>query len=288
MPWNKDSGKSGTVRIEITRDYGQVVVKEGEVTPPQGASVMEALKSFAKVETDYGGGFVSSIEGTSNTSGAERSDWFYYLNGIMPAVGADDMQVSSGDSIWWDYHEWQGDDYAPAVVGAYPAPFTRTFGGVKKAAKLLYAEGMETIAREVGAFLAQKGAQVSVTAFTADGLSDADGPTMVFMTCQQATATKGVSSMLTPQRGAFVAIDGDGLVALDSDGNPVKSESTLLVAVVSTARGMGDEAPVWFVLCREMEDAAFAQNLLTSDGDDLNSRVGVVLDEAGQVGQVPK
>ena len=288
MPWNRDTGASGTVRIAITRDFGRTTVRNGRAAPGKGASVMEALESVARVETEYGGGFVSSVEGIATSAGPERSDWFYYLNGIMPAAGAQDVKVAPGDSVWWDYHQWRGDGYAPATVGAYPAPFTRVRGGAKPKAKLLYARGMEPTARVVGAFLAGRGADVSVDALTSGALSRPEGPTMAFMTCGQAKATEGVSAMLDPRRGAFVAIEGDGLVALDAGGRPAPSARPLACAVVSTAKGMGDETPVWFVLCARVEDADLAEKLLTSGRDSLRDRIGAVVDQAGKVSRVPR
>ncbi len=288
MPWNRNRGSSGTVRIAVTRDYGGAKVKEGRVPIPDGASVMEALRSFAGVETEYGGGFVSRIEGIASTKGSSRSDWFYYLNGIMPAAGAQDVRVTPGDRVWWDYREWHGDGYAPAAVGAYPAPFTRGPGGAKPEAKVFYAPGMAAPAEAVGAFLAGRGADVDVAALTSNALSRPEGPTMAFMTCGQAISTEGVSAMLDPRRGAFVAIEGDGLVALDAGGRPAPSAKPLACAVVSTAKGMGDEAPVWFVLCARVEDAGLAEKLLTSGRGGLRDRIGAVVDRTGKVSRVPR
>ncbi len=287
MPWNKNERASGVASISITRDYGHEVIKEGEFAPDKGESVMEALKSFARVETEYGGGFVSSIEGLASMSGSERKDWFFYLNGIMSGVGADQVVLKPGDVVWWDYHEWHGSDFSPAAVGAYPAPFSRGYETDRQGSTVVYGDGMEAAAREVGAFLQKSGAHVEYSNQPAP-FERGRGPSMFFLTCEQAQRTPCVKELLTGKRGAFVALEGGKLVALDADGEPAGAPASVTCAIVSTATGMGDAAPVWFVLCENVDDAGRAVRLLTSGRASLQHKIGVVVDADGKVYQVPR
>ncbi len=287
MPWNRNTGATGGASISITRDYGLEMIKAGEVTPDKGETVMEALKSFARVETEYGGGFVSSIEGLANIGGSERKDWFYYFNGTMAGVGAEDVVLRPGDSVWWDYHEWHGGDFAPAAVGAYPAPFTRGYQTDARASTVVFGDGMEAAAREVGAFLEKSGAGVEYSD-RPSSFERGEGPSIVFLTAEQAQRTQCVGRLMTGDRGAFVALQEGKIVALDANGGRSPTVDPITCAVVGTASGMGDPAPVWFVLCSGPEDAGRAAELLTSERTGLKDKIGAVVESTGRLTRVPR
>ncbi len=102
------------VRVQVTQDFAARVLIDRRIPPSPGMTVMDALRKVAKVETQYGGGFVSSINGLESTYGAGGDaprDWFYYVNGRMAKVGAADKVIRPGDVIRWDYHRWSADDW---------------------------------------------------------------------------------------------------------------------------------------------------------------------------------
>jgi hypothetical protein len=119
------SSQDGSARIVVTRDFGKQHVLSATEDPIEGGeTVMRMLMRNADVKTRYGGRFVNAIKGTgSGTSGTQRLDWFYYVNGIEADVGAAERKVAGGDRIWWDYHDWAGVMRVPAVVGSFPEPF---------------------------------------------------------------------------------------------------------------------------------------------------------------------
>jgi hypothetical protein len=287
MPWNSHTTASGSATISITRDYGREVIRRVDVRPDKGESIMEALQSVARVETEYGGGFVSSVEGLAATGGSARKDWFYYVNGTMPGVGAGEMVLRPGDSAWWDYHQWRGDDFAPAAVGAYPAPFSRGYGTSAQRGTVVYGEGMEAAAREVGAFLRRSGARLDYSARPAS-FERGSRPAMLFLTFEEAQRSPCVKELLTGDRGAFVVFEGGRLVSLDPGGKPAATQGPLTCAVVSTAAGMGDASPVWFVLCEGTGGVGQALSLLTSGRAGLQNSIGIAVDSTGKVYQVPR
>jgi hypothetical protein len=117
--------QSGSAQIVVTRDFGKQRVLSATEDPIEGGeTVMRMLMRNADVKTRYGGRFVSAIKGTgSATSGTQKLDWFYYVNGIEASVGAAERKVAGGDRVWWDYHDWSGVMRVPAVVGSFPEPF---------------------------------------------------------------------------------------------------------------------------------------------------------------------
>ena len=143
-----EAGGDGTASLWITRDRGSEVLLETEVAA--GQTVLQALRSEAEVETRYGGRFVQSIEGVAGSLDEGR-DWFYFVNGVAPDVGAGEVTLRPGDVAWWDHHAWAGRPEVQAVVGAFPEPFLNGWGGERREAVVTYetpeqADGAEAIA----------------------------------------------------------------------------------------------------------------------------------------------
>jgi hypothetical protein len=117
--------------LTVTRDYGTVPVLHrqlGDLT--ESDTVMRALERNADITTRYGGGFVQSIEGLEAKESASGSlDWFFYVNGVESTIGAADYPLHGGESIWWDYRDWDAAMRVPAVVGSWPQPFVGGYEG---------------------------------------------------------------------------------------------------------------------------------------------------------------
>ncbi len=121
-----EGGEAGTAALWVTRDRGAELVLTAEV--PAGLTVLQALDQVADIETRYGGRFVQAIEGIEGSL-AGRRDWFYFLNGIEPDVGAAEVRLRAGDVAWWDFRSWSGEMQQPVVVGAFPEPFRHGWDG---------------------------------------------------------------------------------------------------------------------------------------------------------------
>jgi hypothetical protein len=121
---------TGQARLWITKDRGAQVVLTAVV--PAGQTVLRALDARADVKTRYGGRFVQAIDGVQGSLSDQR-DWFYFVNGLEPDVGAAQVTLHPGDVAWWDYRSWaDGGDRAPAVVGAFPEPFRHGWDGAHR------------------------------------------------------------------------------------------------------------------------------------------------------------
>lgn len=124
-------GEVGEVSLTVTRDYGaEPVLPAATEGASESDTVMRVLDRKAEIETRFGGGFVSSIEGLAEAAeGGRRYDWFFYVNGVESPVGAADFALHGGEAIWWDYRDWSAASRAPAVVGSWPQPLTGGFEG---------------------------------------------------------------------------------------------------------------------------------------------------------------
>jgi hypothetical protein len=121
----------GDAELTVTRDYGTVPVLHRQLGDlNESDTVMRALEDSAEIATRYGGGFVQSIEGLEAEGSGNRSlDWFFFVNGVESTVGAADYSLHGGESIWWDYRDWDAAMRVPAVVGSWPQPFLDGYEG---------------------------------------------------------------------------------------------------------------------------------------------------------------
>jgi hypothetical protein len=117
--------------LTVTRNYGTVSVLHRRLDDlTESDTVMRALERSADITTRYGGGFVQSIGGLEAEARAGRSlDWFFYVNGVESTVGAADYPLHGGESIWWDYRDWDAAMRVPAVVGSWPQPLLGGYDG---------------------------------------------------------------------------------------------------------------------------------------------------------------
>ena len=124
------AGAEGTARLWVTTDRGAEVLVAATV--PAGITVMEAVSREADVEKRYGGRYVQSIDGVEGSLSGQR-DWFYFVNGIEPDVGAAEVTLRPGDLAWWDFRSWKdGGERQPVVVGAFPEPFRNGWRGTPR------------------------------------------------------------------------------------------------------------------------------------------------------------
>jgi hypothetical protein len=120
----------GSVDLTVTREFGAVKLAESSGEANESDTVMRFLESEDEIETRYGGGYVKSIDGVSESErGGHPYDWFFYVNGVESPIGAAEVSLEGGEKVWWDIHNWSASEQVPAVVGSWPAPFTTGWEG---------------------------------------------------------------------------------------------------------------------------------------------------------------
>jgi len=292
MPWARSESGKADVSVGVTRDFGKVLIKSERVKAGDGDSVMDVLEKVADVRTEYGGGFVSSIEGLRYSPAAGGgNDWFYYVNGVLAGVGAAEYRVRSGDHLWWDYHAWGKDNFVPAVVGAYPGPFARGYNGARNTTTVLYDDRLEGAARKIGGFLESQGASVTYRAnLDEKTAAAAKGPAMVVCDTHKAAGTDWIRRLAVGSGTSvtFLNLQGDSLIPLDDSGKPGNTGEDVVAAVVATGSGMGDASPRWLVLCSGEKGASEAVRVLASGTQVLLQKVGVAIGASGAVYPLPR
>lgn len=132
-------GEKGKAQVWVSRDRGATMLESGAV--PAGLTALQGLSRLAKVESGYGGAFVTKIDGVAGSRLHQR-DWFFFVNGYEADRGAASYRLRPGDVEWWDYRSWQGSERAPVVVGAFPEPFLHGYDGKRRAAVVRFGPGL--------------------------------------------------------------------------------------------------------------------------------------------------
>ncbi len=236
----------GDTRLTVTDGFGAVTLLErANPRSAGGDSVMQLLQRNARVETRYGGGFVSSINGVGEQGG--RTDWFFFVNGVYSEEGATSVPVRAGDRIWWDRHDWSTIARTPAVVGSFPEPFLNGYDGERRTTRLECDEAVEAACDVVGERLSELGIIVGRALPGTEG-GDENIRVVVgrWPTIQEDRALAGLAR--GPQAsGVFGRIEegGRALAVLDPRGRVVQrlGAGTGLVA----ATRFEDQAPTWVV-----------------------------------------
>jgi len=173
-PAVESGGVKAEVTIVVTRDFGKELLLEREIEIEPDTSALDALQMVADVETKYGGGFVSSINGISlEYGGANKSkkDWFFYINGVASNMGAKDYILQDGDVEHWDFKDWSYHQFVPAIIGNFPQPFQSGYQGNLKPTVVVYEEAFIKEAQSLAEKLKESGIS-KVSATRHDLLSD--------------------------------------------------------------------------------------------------------------------
>jgi Domain of unknown function (DUF4430) len=254
------------VSVLITSDFGSKELRDSATDGvPAGETVMRLLERRYDVETKYGGGFVDALEGLSagRDASGDPTDWFYYVNGIEADEGAASREVSAGDRIWWDRHDWGTAQRVPAVVGSWPEPFLLGQSG-KRFPLTIVCAGEERSCDEVQTRLADEGikdvAQSSVGTNTgAKVLRVLVGPWEAIRAdpaAQQLEEGPSVS-------GVFARPSVDGIDLLDENGGVADSFADSVGLVAATR--FGEQQPTWVVTGTDDTGVAAAAAALRTD-----------------------
>lgn len=114
----KTDGK--TFNMTITKNNGASTIKTFTMIIDKDKTkenAMEYLKSVTKITQLQGPGFINGIDGLTNVflkdlpisdrqKGYYGIDWFICLNGTLTDVGAPGVYPKAGDTLNFDYHEW--------------------------------------------------------------------------------------------------------------------------------------------------------------------------------------
>jgi hypothetical protein len=277
---------AGEVELTVSRDYGSEVLVDEQDSISESDTVLRLLDGNAEVETRYGGGFVQSIDGLSGgRANGRASDWFFYVDGVESPVGAAEYELSDGERVWWDHHDWTSAMRVPAVVGSWPEPFLHGFDGERFPAEVRCASA-EEVCGAVSGRLESAGAEV-VSPSSQGG--EPAGPRVAVLVGTWARIRTDRDARLLAegpeQSGVFARLSGDrrALLTLLDQRAEVAGSLGRGAGLVAALRP-DDRPPTWVVTGTDPAGVAAAAELL---GEPLGDRFAVATDGGGEPIGVP-
>ncbi len=299
LPPQEDSGlasSGSSVSIIVTRGFSEPAILEKSVAIGEDTTALDGLQMVASVETKYGGGFVSSIEGISSKyegSNKTKEDWLFYINGISLSTGAGGYILRDGDSEHWDYHDWSFRQFIPAIIGDFPEPFVHGIRGVVYPTVVAYQSGWEEEARQIADRLMGLGVP-DVTCQSFDELSagDKESSNLVLVGTSDFAPVEELNEPWN-RLGFFGHFEDGALVVFDSAGELVNGYGAgtgLIQATQSiwNPKGVGaGENVVWVVSGLDEAGVKAAVDVLINHPDDYKYACAVVVTE-GETLRLPQ
>ncbi len=272
----------------VTRDFGRDLILEQEIELEAGTSAMAALQMVADVETKYGGGFVSSINGISSEyAGANQSktDWFFYINGIAGNTGAGDYILRAGDIEHWDFRAWNYHQFVPAIIGDFPQPFQSGYQDKLKPTAVVYEEAFSSEAEALAERLNKYGV-TEISAVRCDLLTDEarENSNLIIVALPDNTLISELNKA-HKKLGFYVYFDQRELITLDAEGSPSwkYSEACGLIQATQNSwnpNGVGSgENVVWMVTGTDVDGARSAAQALVNNDVELRNAFAVVISD---------
>jgi hypothetical protein len=289
-----DSGPSA--RVIVTRSFSKPAILAETVAIGEDTTALDALQVVARVETKYGGGFVSSIEGISTKyegTAKEREDWLFYINGISLSTGAGGYVLKDGDSQHWDYHDWSFRQFIPAIIGDFPEPFLHGIRGVVYPTLVAYQSGFEEEARQIADSLGELGVpDVTQRSFVELSAGERETSNLVLVGTGDFEPIEELNEPWN-RLGFFGHFEDGALVVFDSAGEVVNEYGAgtgLIQATQSiwNPKGVGaGENVVWVVSGLDEAGVRSAVDILINHHDDYKYACAVVVTE-GETLKVPQ
>ncbi|HUA12750.1 MAG TPA: DUF4430 domain-containing protein [Solirubrobacteraceae bacterium] len=235
------------VTLTVTRNFGATAIKPRSPLQVKGQeTVMSLLMRNYDVHTEYAGGFVQSIDGHAGAPQASPPvAWFYYVNGVEAPKGASATNVVSGDSIWWDLHQWGAAEGTPAVVGSFPEPFRNGIAGKRYPVRVECAPGAQQACQTVATSLQRYAIPAAVAGAT--GGSQPDTLRIIVGAVRELDYEGTVRSLESGPRvsGVYAWLTATSLTTLDEAGKAVARYGPGSGVIAATVQD--GEPPVWIV-----------------------------------------
>jgi hypothetical protein len=248
------------VTVTVTRNFGSEQLNRLSARgPSSGETLLGLLSRRVPVGLGPGGRPVESIGGVSG--GAPNVNWSVYANGVLSYPRA---SLHAGDSVWWDLHDWTATRVIRAVVGAYPEPFVRGFGGKRYPTTLECASDVGAACKLVGAALDRARVPYASEYIGSGSGSDTLG---VIVGTWRDVRSELVGGLLTTgpsNTGIYArfAADGTKLELLDQSGGVARSLSSGAGLVAATADSQS--APTWLIVGTDQAGVTAAARALNT------------------------
>lgn len=105
-----DAAAEATMSVQVDVTAYEEEFFFGAVSLPEGATALDALEATGLdyvVEDSQYGAFVSEINDLANGETSPTAGWTYALNNEMALESCDVLVLSDGDTLTWEYAEFE-------------------------------------------------------------------------------------------------------------------------------------------------------------------------------------
>ncbi len=271
-----------SIRLRVSQNFGQDIIFNQAIPLKNDDDLLKIMQDNLELDTSYGGSFISGINGIKMKSGAGRSDWFLYINGIASHTGLRDYVLNDKDEIYWDYHRWNPSSTNNAIIGAYPAPFLGGYRGNNNPTSILHDETSANLVYDLAASLEKLGVKVNLNNISA-GIKNE--PTIVIGTWDNLVANQTLYDLNKgyKRNGMNVHFTSGGLELLDYKGQVAGKGTDKSAVIVAWGRALGDANPLWLIVGTDESGLQKAVNTLINNPENIQGLYGVAILPQGNI-----
>ncbi len=282
---HKTSLENGNIKVIISKDFGKEQLHDDEIPLNENTSVMEIMEENYEVETAYGGGFVNAVDGlksgfTRNKDKRRKTDWFYYINGMLTQVGAKNYYLKPGDTIIWDYHNWSSNMYLSTIIGSYPSNFINGYEDNILNTQIKSTNAFKRESEHLSKFLKDNGLEnVELADLDERELEDDNINSIVIGQFEELLQINYIKNIYKDGKraGLFFEIQ-DNIKALDYQGN-VSKEFKEGAVITSILKNYGSLGTLWIVTGNDDESIKNAIKILYETPEKIEGKFSVIVTE---------
>jgi len=270
-------------KIVVTQDFGSNLILDKWTALTDSESALDVLQRSTELETAYGGGFITGINGVTSEYPSQKKDWFFYINGILSNRGGGSYILNPGDIQHWDLRSWTGTGQVSAIIGDFPEPFLHGYAGNISPTIIVYDDYFKTAAQALQTEMLELGiSNVSLTEYQYLSQEDKQNSNLIIV----GTADSPLVSELYASYKRFgltAYLDQNILTVLDTDGNIVQKYEENAGIIQATQnpwnpRGIGAcQNVVWIISGIANDDVLSVLNLLAGDNITLDNAFGMII-----------
>ena len=96
------------IGLEDAQEDGFENIGPKDFIAEEGSTVLEATQLYCmanniSISLDKDMGYITEINGLTEKDYTEMTGWVFTVNGEMPSVGADQLEIQEGDQIRWEF-----------------------------------------------------------------------------------------------------------------------------------------------------------------------------------------
>jgi hypothetical protein len=279
------------VRVIVTQDFGTKLMLDESVIVANSASAMDALQKVATVETNYGGGFIKSINGICSQYPKVKGDWFFNVNGMSAKIGALDYKLCHGDAVHWDFHDWSFHAFVPAIIGDFPQPFLGGYQGRVPPTIIVYDKDFQDIAQDLISKLEKLGVENIYMAGPESSTYSKKLSNLILVGTKNLELISELNENYK-KLGFYIHFEDSEVVIFDSQGNRTRYQSScgLIQATQNpwNPKGIGAcENVVWMISGTDKAAVKDAANASVNHYKELRYACAAVIID-GEVIKVPQ